>query len=872
MPRKVMSDWEVDGVADNAWSSFDEVAWIECESKGNHIVPEPGMLRSTQCIPMEPFQKAAGEPSGHVQKLSNHVYQKSRKLDHPDPSIKGETFAELNTQESGYGAKERITSPSKGLWRDNNPGSSLAVLPLNASNRSSSVIKGGSEVEPKKDISRYGFEGAIEMCKGVSGYPDDGADIVNNSCHFLLSDVCPPGGDLEFLADVHEEARRDNLLEYGWGNTNNLEDVDKLFSSADSMLSRGFDNNTDGMLWEPPSPTLGGSLESMHQPISVPGSPDFVSRDVVKGFETNTDYSMGKISAALTKQASIPEEWTVPHHSKRELTSNLEDSCLPMHVDNYTECSKGNTWESQGASEGHSRGSENIEDEASHAFNETEKWKTSKARRHGPRSKRLEENSRKPSAGRKLALNLAQAKKSSLIYVPVVSIAQESPPCSTATVSQVTHVSSCEPMQCMQPVPYVHAGFGFPAHHHLPVVVPSPVMPQQLQPQAQPVFIGYQPPFMDVPKLQQIKSTFDVSLQSPSASSTMTPQEKIEKLRWRQKMQARLAVEQQQQQLINQQLIPEQTQFGRQQNHQIHPQLNSSGEALGGSVRLAHSQCAEASIWNERSASVEGAMIADGDESLAATVLHELLHIASKMDTRTRLCLRDGFCRLAGNAMQRRAAGDRRDSKRKNSEPINRSCTADSLSTSEQSCSQRLLTVDDIVETETNPMDRFIAHLLFHKRFPSSFMPLYMNCTPCNNSENSEPGLLHQSAWPWNETNPSSHVSPATRSSSVSGELETSKGPNTISYIPTSDTFCEKRINRSACLSSVVSGLQLEKVLSFPITPDDNSLQHFVERGTDMGDVDTVVPAVITSSDNMDSFGEVEESLLQSNNSQNSAS
>lgn len=196
-------------------------------------------------------------------------------------------------------------------------------------------------------------------------------------------------------------------------------------------------------------------------------------------------------------------------------------------------------------------------------------------------------------------------------------------------------VSSSEPispMQCLQPVPYVHAGFGFPAHHHLPVVVSSPaMMPQQLQSQGQPVFVGYQPPFLDVPKLQQSKNTFDISSQSPTASSTMTPQEKIEKLRWRQKMQARLAVEQQQQQLINQRLIPDRTQFGRQHNHQIHPQLSSSEEALGGSVRFAQSKCAEPLIWNERSVSVEGTMIEDGDESLAATVLHQLLNIASKV-------------------------------------------------------------------------------------------------------------------------------------------------------------------------------------------------------------------------------------------------
>lgn len=872
-----MSDWEVDGITDNTWSSFDEVAWIESEGTGDHMVPEPLMLRGTSFLPIESFSKAADESSRGVQKISDQVCQRRRKLDHPNASIKGETCTELESQELGYNAKERVISPSKGVWCDYPPGSSLAVLPLNTLNRCDSVIRGGS----KKEISRYGFEGAIGMCKGDSGYHDDGSDILNSSCHFLLSEICPPGGDLEFLAESHEEVRRNNLLEYGWGNTNSLEDMDKLFKSTDSMLSRGFDNSNDGMLWEPPSPALGDSLESMHLPVPVPVSPEFVSTGVVKHFEANPDLSASKNTAALTQdETGSAEEWSVP---KGEITADLENSCLPVQLDNYTECRKGNTWESQAASEGCSRASENMEDEASHApketekvnkvmrfspspsddgiihaFKEGEKCKTNKARRHGPRSKRLEENSRKPLSGRKLALNLEHAKKSPLMYVPVASIAQDSPPCSTP-ISQVTLVSSCEPispMQCLQPVPYVHAGFGFPAHHHLPVVVPSPsVLPQQLQPQGQPVFIGYQPPFIDVPKLQQNKNTFDVSSQSPTASSTMTPQEKIEKLRWRQKMQARLAVEQQQQQLINQRLIPDQTQFGRRHNHQIHPHLNSSEEALGGSLRFAHSQCAEPLIWNERSVSVEGAMIEDGDESLSATVLHQLLHIASKMDTRTRLCLRDGFRRLAGNAMQRRAAGDTRG---RNSELINRSCIAESSSSSEQSCSQRLLTVDDIVETETNPMDRFIAHLLFHKRFPSSFV----NRTPCSVSENSEPSLLHQNAWAWNKANPSSHASPATRSSSVTGDFGSSKGLSNTLELPLSDTICDKPIDRSA-FSSIVSGQQLEKILNFSASPADTPLQHLVERESDMADMDTVLTAVVTTSGNMDSFGEVEEPLLE---------
>lgn len=891
----VMSGWEVDGVADNVlstWSSFDEVTWIDRGNQGDHIVPETEILmESASCTPTESFQKTSGDSSLHANKSSNQMYQKLHGPEYSDPVIKEESFADLNTQESGHPSEEGTPiSPNKGAWCELTPGNTSDVSHLYSSNRSGCFNGGGPVVRPKYETSEYGCEGAIEMCKDESGYQDDAADIVNSSCHFLLSDIYSPEGDLEFLAGVREEGRRDNLLDYGWGNTNNLEDMDKLFLSNDSMLSQGFDDNSDGMLWEPPSPMIGGSPGSMYQSVKVPMSPDFILKGDLKGYETKMDFLPCKM-AIYRKQEIEPgtRERIVFSHGKLQTSSNSETSCSPIHPDNYIECGKENPLELQEASEGPSRGSESIEDEVPHALKEVEKAskvrrlapsplegdimyafkeseKASKARRHGPRSKRLEENSRKQTSGRKLALSLSQAKKSPLVYMPVVSTAQDSPPCSTP-ISQITRVTTCEPispMQCLQPVPYIHAGFGFSAHHHMPVVVPGPsIMPQQLQPQAQPVFVGYQPPLIDGPKLQQCKNTFEAPPQFPTVSSTMTPQEKIEKLRWRQKMQARLAVEQQQQQLINRHLIPEQPQIQRQENLQTHPPLKSSKEVVGGSVRLAPAQGAEPLVWNEVSVSPEGATTGDGDESLATSVLQQLLNIASKMDTRTRLCLRDGFRRLAGNAMQRRAAGDSRGSKRSSTEPYNRTCMAESSSSCEQSCSQRILTVEDIVETETNPMDRFIAHLLFHKRFPSSLAPLYTKPTPRGSiSENSQAVLLHQNAWAWQEAIPSSEISPATHSSTLSGGFGASKSSHNTLDVPVSN-ICDKPNFTSASLSSVVSGLRLEATSNLPLSAAHSSLLHSVKREPNMIDMDTILPEVVTSSGNMDNYGEVGEPQLQ---------
>ena len=88
---------------------------------------------------------------------------------------------------------------------------------------------GGSEVEPQYTTPDYDFEGEMELCKVGRSYQDAAGDVANSTCQFLLSDMYSQGGSLEFLEQENDQGRRDNLLEYGWGNTNNLEDMENMF-------------------------------------------------------------------------------------------------------------------------------------------------------------------------------------------------------------------------------------------------------------------------------------------------------------------------------------------------------------------------------------------------------------------------------------------------------------------------------------------------------------------------------------------------------------------------------------------------------------------------------------------------------------------
>jgi hypothetical protein len=98
-------------------------------------------------------------------------------------------------------------------------------------------------------------------------------------------------------------------------------------------------------------------------------------------------------------------------------------------------------------------------------------------------------------------------------------------------------------------MPYMPAAYA-PSMHLLPALPPN-ILHAQMQ-QQQGLYTHYHEPCLQQGELQlpnHLQPQPDMAVPCPSSSSSMTPQEKLEKLRWRQQVQAQLAVEQQQQQL-----------------------------------------------------------------------------------------------------------------------------------------------------------------------------------------------------------------------------------------------------------------------------------------------------------------------------------
>ncbi|XP_065868294.1 protein LNK2 isoform X2 [Euphorbia lathyris] len=210
-------------------------------------------------------------------------------------------------------------------------------------------------------------------------------------------------------------------------------------------------------------------------------------------------------------------------------------------------------------------------------------------------------------------------------------------------------------------------------------------------------------------KNQSVLSGYEVSSGKPNPvdkldkNRTMTPQEKIEKLRKRQQMQALLAIQKQQQQFSHQVSCSDQSvaQKCLQENQN---QLVEGADLEVDDLRNFPAFDPNSPVEQDDSSSMS---LAVDDSSAEDTVLYRLQDIIGKMDVRARLCIRDSLFRLAQSALQRHYAS--------HTSSNNNSSQNELIVTKEEIGHQNRNVKMSEAETETNPIDRTVAHLLFHR-------------------------------------------------------------------------------------------------------------------------------------------------------------
>ncbi|CAL4956473.1 unnamed protein product [Urochloa decumbens] len=198
-------------------------------------------------------------------------------------------------------------------------------------------------------------------------------------------------------------------------------------------------------------------------------------------------------------------------------------------------------------------------------------------------------------------------------------------------------------------------------------------------------------------------SSIENSQDIPSRSLGMTPQEKIEKLRRRQQMQALIAIQQQQQQFDQEgsgsdTIVP-----------QAYSVRNKKPDSLGNSIVMdenTNKVFSPEMIPTSHDEVHRSSTISD-DPFIEEKIYYQLQDALGKLDTKTRLCIRDSLLRLAHSATERQITGDRSST--------NKTTKDEDEAFEHDTSTRRTRSPTKEAETTTNPIDRIVAHLLFHR-------------------------------------------------------------------------------------------------------------------------------------------------------------
>ncbi|KAG0481242.1 hypothetical protein HPP92_012100 [Vanilla planifolia] len=180
----------------------------------------------------------------------------------------------------------------------------------------------------------------------------------------------------------------------------------------------------------------------------------------------------------------------------------------------------------------------------------------------------------------------------------------------------------------------------------------------------------------------------------PPPKQIMTPQEKIEKLRWRQQKQAMLAIQQQREQYNHQNSFAEPTSL------QPFNKSTIAMEQHGQKLTSSESSLVEQTQFPTTSTLIDDCIVEEN-------IYHRLKFAMEKLNMAVRLSIRDSLYRLAQSSKERQNASDSNSTNRSNMEEENISADEESNQHDSHSRMHNL-------EAVTNPIDRVVAHLLFH--------------------------------------------------------------------------------------------------------------------------------------------------------------
>ncbi|KAH9537072.1 hypothetical protein CY35_16G032700 [Sphagnum magellanicum] len=473
-------------------------------------------------------------------------------------------------------------------------------------------------------------------------YTEDDICIINPPSKFELGDDDPEDTEIPLYRKESDLGKMD----FNWDdNFGTLEDVEKLFRT-DSSFGQTCEPNGDGLQWPQ------GAICSSDLPES---NCDGAANDKVDASDMKLEFvsvdtptcpSLDISQVPNVKEQCLDTDVTsrsLPGPVQLQLPQQLPDLAGSGQMVKGIANAMTPIWKSQDDSEAPSLIFSSSE-RASRA-------QVHRARRHAANRKRLGGRFKRHLHSQKTGQEVQRGHRewhlSQLMPLQMPMHSNLSLPPSVS----VQPVPSAMQAVVQPLMPYMPPAYPQPLHP-VPTLAPTPSFPGQVHQQPQEMYNGCQQPF-SIPHQQphlnqhQLRPLLEVSIPVPASSPIMTPEEKLEKLRWRQQMQASLAVGQLASQVMTcldapvlSKLIAQPQEVLAACEPEPEPEVNTLSSNNPETPRSVGQSSA-------------GALLNEEDETLPATVLHQLESTMMKLELGTRLDIRDALYRLAESAKKR---------------------------------------------------------------------------------------------------------------------------------------------------------------------------------------------------------------------------
>ncbi|XP_042491501.1 protein LNK1-like isoform X2 [Macadamia integrifolia] len=494
----------------------------------------------------------------------------------------------------------------------------------------------------------------------ILGYKS--AAIGSSLCNFPLGDISSTGSDLEFFANEHEDKDSGDLLYYGWPDIGNFEDIDRMFRSCDSTFGQGNTGHDDEFsCFSSSSHAIDGSEDALKSGLKSPSSDSNELRSISIRHDPDDKFMVDTITPLINDS----EENSVLNDYK--IDSRALDAGEPATLDQSSYVS----WSDANAQ---NRGQSTSIEQINLQNHQLKHHNQSEGKRKNQSS---EFNGDGPFHGPGPFQQFANLKLPSSLHVfPSLDIPQQQ------QNLRPNFSNSHTQLPCVRPK------YKKPSH---PVPV-TPTSSIKTENNGRPSVSSKASSFV-LNHAQPMEKSPD---SSPKASA-MKSEKRMRKPSQQKQLHAKLNYDPQQDdkgvraaftnQVTNQKFPA-----------QIRDEVGAHREFEGAGIELP----TEDSSTVQQSSCMSYAL---SDVSLEETSFGQLQYIMEQLDIRTKLCIRDSLYRLARSAEQRHNIGSLNGCSR------NYSVETGVLKTEESNkCTQ---IVD--METDTNPIDRSIAHLLFHR-------------------------------------------------------------------------------------------------------------------------------------------------------------